>query len=137
VLRRSFYGRENPKLTDELLEEAPSILGWALEGLDRLNERGYFLMPDGSAEIIQQMEDLASPVAAFIRRECLLYPEAEIEVDRLWKAWKTFCDGENVRLGSKATFGRDLRAAAPTVKRRRPREGDERLYTYTGITLRE
>ena len=46
VLRRSFYGSENPKLTDELLSEAPAILNWALEGLDRLNERGHFLNPE-------------------------------------------------------------------------------------------
>jgi putative DNA primase/helicase len=137
VLTRSFYGRENPRLTDELLEEAPAILDWALKGLDRLVARGYFLMPEGSEEIIRQMEDLASPVAAFIRTQCLLYPDAEVEVDRLWKAWKGYCEGENVRLGSKATFGRDLRAAAPTVKRTRPRDGDERQYSYCGIALRE
>ena len=38
ILTTSFYGRENPKLTDELLAEAPAIFNWALEGLDRLRE---------------------------------------------------------------------------------------------------
>ena len=36
VLSRSWLGRENTKLTDELREELPGILSWALDGLDRL-----------------------------------------------------------------------------------------------------
>jgi phage/plasmid-associated DNA primase len=34
VLTRSFYGREDPTLTEALLLEAPSIFNWALAGLD-------------------------------------------------------------------------------------------------------
>src|SRR4030095_13195092 len=41
VLPRSFYGAENPTLTDELLTEAPAIFNWALEGLDRLMAGGH------------------------------------------------------------------------------------------------
>jgi putative DNA primase/helicase len=136
ILTRSFYGRENPKLTQELLEEAPGILNWALDGLDRLNERGWFEMPESSKGIIQQMEDLASPVGAFIRRMCVLSTDAEIETDELWDAWKAYCETENIRLGTKAVFGKDLAAAAPTVKRLRQGERDARQYMYTGITSR-
>ncbi len=42
VLSKSFYGKENPRLTHELLLDAPAIFNWALEGLDRMNARGYF-----------------------------------------------------------------------------------------------
>lgn len=33
---------ENPELTDDLLEELPGILNWALDGYDRLMEQGHF-----------------------------------------------------------------------------------------------
>ena len=41
-------------MTDELLTEAPSIFNWALEGLDRLNDRGYFKNPKSGEEAIQR-----------------------------------------------------------------------------------
>ena len=60
-------GSENPGLTDELLAEAPAIFNWALEGLDRLRERGYFVTPTSAREAQRHLEDLASPVGAFVR----------------------------------------------------------------------
>ena len=35
---------------------APAIFNWALEGLDRLNERGYFDSPQSGKDAIQQLE---------------------------------------------------------------------------------
>jgi putative DNA primase/helicase len=135
VLTRSFYRGENPQLTDELLAEAPSILNWALEGLDRLNARGYFINPDSGVDAIQQLEDLSSPISAFIRDRCLVGRYA-VKVDALWAAWKSWCEGDNRHPGTKAVFGRDLRAAVPTLKRARPRDAEDRDYVYEGICVR-
>jgi putative DNA primase/helicase len=139
VLTKSFYGEENPKLTDELLTEAPSIFNWALVGLDRLTERGYFQMPDSSKEAIQQLEDLASPVGAFLRERCEIVADGEVEIGMLWESWKEWCIVDNRSPATKGTFGRDLRAAAPTIRRGRPRptNGEDRPYVYLGIRLRE
>jgi putative DNA primase/helicase len=60
VLTRSFLGEENPALTDELLEEAPGILNWGLEGLDRLTARGYSSSP--SREQMQSSSWRTSPL---------------------------------------------------------------------------
>jgi putative DNA primase/helicase len=43
ILTESFYVRENPALTRELLEESAGIFNWALEGLDRLRDRDIAL----------------------------------------------------------------------------------------------
>ena len=138
VLRASFYGKENPRLTDELLTEAPAIFNWALEGLDRLNQRGYFVSPPSGREAVQQLEDLSSPVSAFIRDTCVVEEGHRVEVDGLWTVWKGWCEGENRHPGTKAGLGRDLKAAVPTVKKTRPRtEDEERPYVYEGIGLRE
>ncbi|MPZ47892.1 MAG: NTP-binding protein [Dehalococcoidia bacterium] len=136
TLTRSFFGQENPRLTDELLEEAPAILNWALEGLDRLNRRGYFVMPASSEDIVRQMEDLASPVGAFIRSRCEVGPDFLIPVDELWKSWRDWCQDQNLHPGTKALLGRDLKAAVPTIHHARPRtEDDKRLQVYNGIRL--
>ena len=105
VLTKSFYGGENPELTDELLTEAPSILNWALEGLDRLMARGYFVNPDSGADAYQQLEDLSSPISAFIRDRCVVGRQT-VKVDALWAAWKTWCEEDNRPPGTKAVFGR-------------------------------
>lgn len=137
VLTRSFYGKENPGLTDELLTEAPGIFNWALAGLDRLVERGFFVSPESGAEAVRQLEDLSSPVSAFIRDECTVGAH-HVEVDELWAAWRRWCEHDNRHPGTRAVFGRDLRSAAPTIKRVRVRgDGAEgRTYVYEGLGLR-
>ena len=136
VLTRSFYKRENPRLTEELLTEAPAIFNWALEGLDRLNERGYFVEPESGKAATQELEDLSSPVAAFVRDRCVVGRDRQVEVDRLWSAWKSCCQIENRAPGTKVLFGRDLHAATPTVRKTRRRDGKHRIPTYEGIGLR-
>jgi putative DNA primase/helicase len=132
ILRHSFYGKEDTELTEKLLAERAGMLNWSLDGLARLNERGYFAMPSSSEEAIRQLEDLSSPVGAFVRDRCTVGPEHEVLVDGLYTAWRSWCSEQGRdRPGIKATFGRDLRAAVPgiTTKARRP---DNR---YVGIGL--
>jgi putative DNA primase/helicase len=135
VLQRSFYGHENPHLTGALLAEAPAIFNWALEGLDRLLARGYFVNPASGAEAIQQMEDLSSPIGAFVRDRCLVRRDLSVDREALWTAWKSWCTGTNTRLGTKAILGRDLHAAVPTLKVVRPRQDGDRVYRYDGVGL--
>src|SRR5262249_9791470 len=66
VLRRSFYGREDPALTARLLTELPGILNWAVHGYRRLRQRGYFVPPATAREALEDLEVLASPIKAFI-----------------------------------------------------------------------
>jgi putative DNA primase/helicase len=135
VLTRSFYGQENPLLTDELLTEAPGIFNWALDGLDRLVGRGYFVQPASARESIDALADLASPVAAFVHDRCHIGPAATVFVDDLFAAWKLWCDEQgNERIGTKASFGVELRSAVPKLGKRRLRE-DDRRASYIGIGL--
>ena len=136
VLTRSFLGREDPALTDKLLAEAPGIFSWALEGLDRLNERGFFEPPESGKEAVRQLEDLSSPVSAFVRESCEVGSDQSVPVDALWDAWKRWSDDDNRHPGTKAVFGRNLNAAVPTIRKSRPREGADRSHVYLGIGLR-
>jgi len=136
VRAKSFYGAENPRLTDELLAEAPSIFNWALEGLDRLTERGHLVNPVSGADAIQQLEDLSSPISAFVRDVCVV-GRHQVEADTLWAEWKAWCAQDNRHAGTKAVFGRDLKAAVPSLRRVRPRgDAETRAYHYEGIGLR-
>jgi putative DNA primase/helicase len=136
ILRQSFYGRENPALTLELLEESAGIFNWALEGLDRLRARGYFTVPTSAREAQRQFEDLASPVGAFVRDLCEVGPAFAVDKNELWKAWKEWCTDEGrERPGTKAVFARDLRATVPGLVSVRPRDGEARSRGFQGIKL--
>jgi putative DNA primase/helicase len=138
ILRKSFYEMENPALTRELLEESPGIFNWALQGLDRLRERGYFMTPNSAREEQRHLEDLASPIGAFVRDRCEVGPAFEVETDTLWEAWKRWCDGEGrERPGTKAVFARNLRATVPGLTAIRPRDGEGRFHAYRGVKLQE
>jgi putative DNA primase/helicase len=136
VLRNSFYGREDPRLTDRLLEEAPGIFNWALEGLDRLVERGFFVQPESAREALRHLEDLSSPVGAFVRDVCVIDPAYEVDKNVLFEEWKAWCEDEGrTRPGTKAVFIRDLRATVPGLTPVRPRNGDRRRRLLQGIDL--
>jgi P4 family phage/plasmid primase-like protien len=134
----SWYGREDTALTDRLLKELPSILLWAIAGWQRLQARGHFVQPRASAELVQEMEDLASPISAFVRECCIIGPEHEVHVKDLFQRWKSWCDEKGRReSGNEQVFGRDLRAALPSLKvcQTRTDLGD-RVRVYRGIRPR-
>jgi putative DNA primase/helicase len=139
VLRlcQSWYGKEDVNLTDRLLAELPGILLWAIAGWQRLRERGHFVQPDAGKELLGELEDLSSPIGAFVRERCLIGPGHRAAVADLFAAWNKWC-GEKGRKepGTEATFGRDLLAAVPSLRRVRPRDGEERYRAYEGIALR-
>jgi putative DNA primase/helicase len=133
VLRlvHSFFGKEDRGLTNQLLGELPGILLWALQGWDRLTQRGYFVPPASSAAAVQQLEDLGSPIGAFLRERCTVEPSAEVPPDMLYAAWCDWCrDQGRDHPGTVQSFGRDLGAAvaALAVKQRRTPEGVYRFY---------
>jgi putative DNA primase/helicase len=131
----SFLGKENTRLTAELSEELPGILGWALDGLDRLAYRDMFTQPASSSDAILALQDLVSPVAAFVRDQCRVGIGMEVTVTDLYNAWKIWCDDNGHKPGSVQTLGRDLRAVIPQLRIARPREGDSRERWYVGLAL--
>jgi putative DNA primase/helicase len=137
---RSWLGKENHELEAGLHKELSGILNFALAGLRRLtiDNENRFTRFDSADEAITQMRDLASPVGAFVRERCVLDPNAEIPVDELYGSYKTWCQECEYPKSPKVHFGRDLRAACPSVRKTRPRNPspDKRHYVYAGIRLR-
>ena len=134
TLTRSWYGREDVHLLERILPEMPGILRWALDGLDRLCERGHFLMPSASTEAAQEMEDLGSPVGAFVREVCVVEAGAEVDTSVLYSRWKRWCeDRGRSHVTTEQTFGRDLRAVVPGITTASRRSLGERWRVYVGL----
>ncbi len=135
---KSFYGAENPNLTDELLTELPAIFKWAIEGWVRLRDRRRIVQPQSSVDMLNDLEDLGSPHTAFARERCILEAGLQARITDLFAEWRQWCDAKGRKdAGNEQTFGRDMRAAFPGLRMVQPRDDDGARYrAYEGIGLR-
>jgi putative DNA primase/helicase len=134
---RSFLGREDVTLTQKLNAELPGILLWALEGWRRLRHRGGFVQPGSARDLLESMDEMASPIATFLDECCVVEPDAMVARRALFDAWRDWCreQGRDA-VGDSQGFGRDLHAAIPGLSKRRVRGGGSRVHYYNGVRLR-
>lgn len=142
TMRESFFGKEDTHLKNKLLQELAGILLWAIEGWRRLRDRGHFEQPKSGVELIGQLEELASPVMAFVRDYCDVTPGASCSVETLFSAWQIWHRKEGTpdhQVPVKSVMSRDLLAALLrkiTVKQPRNEDGT-RQRTYYGIRVKD
>ena len=138
LLTQSWLNQENHQLEHALRQELPGILNWSLDGLERLGAQGSFTRSTGADEAIVTLQDLASPVAAFIRDRCVRGPERKVSVDELFAAWRTWAEDNGHARSTKQVVGRDLRAVIPGLQviRVGGHEAADRERVYAGIALR-
>lgn len=138
-LKTSFLGRENTKLTDELLEERMGILLWGIEGYRRLHERGHFVLPESSKSIMERMIQLSSPISAFLSACCTLDPTHRTTTEDLYRAYQHWCSNQGKKnVLDNIRFGSHLHAALPGVRNSRIRTKENKIKTpyYLGIGLK-
>jgi putative DNA primase/helicase len=129
---RSHLGKEDPALVTRLSEELPGILVWAVDGLQRLYERGYFVQPAAGRELLETME---SPIQTFVSERSILEPDGSVPCSDLFREWGDWCEETNHTKGNRATFGRAISAAYPQIGRSRRTDEGSRQWHYTGIRL--
>ena len=134
--RESFLGRENPGLTDALLEELPGIVLWAIEGWRRLQERGHFVQPESGQELVQELAELASPTRAFVNAHCQIGTDYTVPCKDLWEAWKRWCEANGQQPGSTQVLGRNLRTMVSSLSTPPGRDAyGQCCRVYRGIRL--
>mgnify|MGYP001405838428 CR=1 FL=1 len=135
-LQESFLGKEDPRLFEKLKPELPAILIWALGGWQRLRERGRFIQPASGRELAQEMADLTSPVAVFIRERCAIGPECIVPRKLLHESYREWCEEKGRSyVEDDAGFGRALRAALPSLRDHQPRVDGVKVRHYAGLRL--
>lgn len=150
-LTQSFLGKEDHSLAADLLapDSLAGIFNWALDGLDRLIEFGWFTVPRASAAAERELVRLSSPVTAFVQDECVLEIGAIVTKDVLYEAWAEYAEESGMSYKTpREVFGRDLVAAFPALirpsqsrgvskdGRRDPRKGNARVTVYVGLRLK-
>jgi len=118
------------------MQELPGIANWAIEGWKLLQERGRIESPESSRESIEELCDLGSPVSAFVRDCCQVGNGYEAERGALYQAWCAWCEAEGRNHpGTTESFGRDLRAAVPSLRTVNRRVCNTRKRFYEGIGI--
>ncbi len=136
-LKTSFYDNEDTSLfSAKIRPELPGILLWAIEGWQRLRTRGRLRQPASGQQLVEEMEELSSPVGVFLRERCVIEPGREIMVADLYEAWARWC-GEmgNKNPGDQTALGRNLRSVMPHLVTRNCRVGHGYGRKYMGIDL--
>jgi putative DNA primase/helicase len=130
----SWKDREDLTLKKRLLAELPGLLLWSARGLARLRERGRFEQPPGSAEAVEQLREMASPVTVFVEERCERGPLFRESKGVLYTAFGLWCRDEGIKQPPTASvFFRNLSAAFPGLRTERPRGGGR---VCCGIKLR-
>lgn len=128
-------GRRAETVEGALRNELTGILNWALDGLARLTANGgRFTRVPSADEAIQTLRDLASPVAAFVREECVVAQDRSVKRETLYSAYRAWADSGGYPKSPKHVFGRDLHAAVPSIKATRSKDGS-RHYAGTDFLV--
>jgi putative DNA primase/helicase len=82
------------------------------------------------------LDDLPSPIKAFLRECCEVGDSCQVEVKELYAHWQRWCEVKGNRATNAQVFGRDLRAVVPSLDVQQPRVGGQEVRFYCGIGLR-
>ncbi len=135
-MERSWLGKEDIYLGDRLIREVPSILLWAIQGWQRLQKIGHFVQPKSANDLKDELHDLSSPVAAFVRECCVVGQQHSVARKDLYDAFVEWSKQRgHVMPMKQAIFGRDLRAVIPPLKDRQPTIDGKKERFYVGIAL--
>jgi putative DNA primase/helicase len=135
----SFYGREDTTLSERLYQELSGILNWALEGLDRLTERGKFIDPASGKGVDEEVRETSNPVYMFAQDYVETGdPTDEVELATLYDHYKKVCEKEGRMAPALNNFSRMLSSALAdqNIKiRRASRPGGGKHRVVSGVKL--
>jgi P4 family phage/plasmid primase-like protien len=97
----------DPKIKRAIETEGAGILNWALEGLQRLKERGYFEVPGGVEDATQQFRENNDVPALFIDDRCVRGTDSEVAAAKLYREYKYWCEENGHRPQSSTRVAAD------------------------------
>jgi len=132
---RQFNKEErDPKLKQKIsASELDGIFLWALNGLKRLRERGYFKESASMQSIKDEYRKENNNVIIFVEERCVLDVQDDVNKDDLYQTYHDWCFESGYRPLGKITFGRELIRQYSAVNKGR----SSLARTWKGIRLRK
>ena len=134
---RSWLGKEDHDLEPALQAEMTGILNWSLDGLSAPHEEREPLHPPSLGRRSHHRHArsrlaLSPPLCA---SDATSTPRRKSRSTRFTPPTARGAEDNGHAKATKQNFGRDLRAAVPSVRVKRPRDGEARSRVYSGINL--
>jgi len=130
---RSFAGRENFNLSNELMAEIEGITQWAIEGLRRLRQnKGKFT--EGKLGLVEKEEIRKDmfPLAEFVETSCVMDSTTFTMLDDLYNAYRLWSATQGIKVPlTKTHFDKTLRNSALPIT-----HDSSRGKGFNGITVK-
>lgn len=121
-----------------LAGERSGILNWAIEGLRRILQRGYFVLPELSVEAARQARNDSNIVAGFLEDCVEVDPEWQVTNPDFVAAWTSWWRENKGRDQSKTPGAEAIKKALNALGDPRIGERKAKSHRYiTGIKLNE
>jgi putative DNA primase/helicase len=114
------YAHRNPTVKEQIKTEGPGILNWALAGLARLRNRGYFQIPPEIRQAVEEFQEGNDPESAFVRECCTvdtLDPDLMEQSSYLYDAYKSWCYQNGHKAKSSTSVANEWRRLGFTKSR--------------------
>ncbi|MGB3113622.1 MAG: phage/plasmid primase, P4 family, partial [Candidatus Omnitrophota bacterium] len=107
--RQFTVNERDPKLKYKIAgSELDGIFLWALNGLNRLRERGYFKESTSMLAVKDEYRKENNNVIIFVDEVCVIDAHAEVKKDELYQAYHDWCFASGYKALRKIAFGREL-----------------------------
>jgi P4 family phage/plasmid primase-like protien len=129
--------KRDPTVIERVRLEGPGIINWALEGLRRLNERGYFTYPKSMTDATERFKRDNDLPGMFLEERCKR-PESELYDPKEYRVYAADLTGAFNEWAQKNGHGhRSTKALADEWTRHGLRKGtrDNRGIPYYGVRL--
>lgn len=121
---------QNPGLADQLLNELPGILNWALAGYEAWRSRGL-AAPAAVMAAVDRYRSEQDVIGSFIEDRCVLTPAATIAKGELFEAYVNWAEANNERAWSQTRFS--LRLKDRGIGEQREAGTGKRFWTGIGL----
>jgi putative DNA primase/helicase len=122
-------GKRDPAVKEQVKKEAAGILNWAIEGLQRLRERGRFDPPTSVTKATKKFQERNDKPALFLKARLIRGPERKVKASELYKAYKVWCDENGYKSEARQKLSDDWKRLG--LERKKRRSG----YYYFGAGL--
>jgi P4 family phage/plasmid primase-like protien len=122
--------RRDPEVKRAIEGEGAGILNWALDGLDRLRERGRFEVPDAVRDASEDFRTSNDVPALFVDDACVVGEELRAQAGQLYAEYRFWCERNGHRPQSSTSIAQDWERLG-FVKRK----SNGRAYYY-GVGLK-
>jgi len=130
---KTFAGdKADKRLEDNLSNELPGILNWALVGLQRVLTKESITESEQMIEDKKEFMRAINPVSLFVDEMCRL--EGSVKKVDLYNSYKEYCNESGLQHLSRIKFNRQLQTDFPLIREDRP-GGSNRLFE--GISLQD